>query len=252
MFDKLIESTKQKSGGRTGRLALLTAVVYGAMLTITGVVTIFWFNPVLADAFKVETMLVPPVPSAPRPAVQQTVTRNNAAPTSWIAPTHPPVTVDPHAVPPAPPPTNGIVVAGSPGGPVGIINGIPGGRDEGPGEPPPPPVTKKPDPTPEPKPSPPPQRPVTRTSTILQGTAIRKVQPVYPAIAKAARVQGPVQVQVEISEEGQVTSVAVLSGHPLLRDAAVQAARQWLWRPTLLGNVPVRVQGVLTFNFVLN
>lgn len=251
MFDKLIESTKQKSGGRTGRLVLLTTVIYGALLTVTGIVTIFWFNPVLADAFKVETILVPPVPPAPRPAAPQVVTRSNAAP-SFVVPEPPSVTPDPHAVPPAPPATNRIVVAGSPGGPVGIITGIPGGKDDGPGEPPPPPVTKNPEPTPEPKPSPSPQRPVTRTSTILQGTAIRKVQPVYPAIAKAARVQGPVQVQVEISEEGQVTSAVVLSGHPLLRDAAVQAARQWLWRPTLLGNVPVRVQGVLTFNFVLN
>ncbi|MFN7948585.1 MAG: energy transducer TonB [Blastocatellia bacterium] len=250
MFEKLVESTKQKSNGRTGRIVLLTTMIYGAMLTVTGIATIFWFNPALADSLKVNVMLTPPVPPVPRPAVQQTVTRN-AAPTAWIAPTHPPVTVDPHTVPPAPT-TSRIAVAGSPGGSVGNFNSVPGGSDDGPGDPPPPPVTKKPDPTPEPKPTPTPQRPITRTSTILQGTAIRKVQPAYPLMAKTARVQGPVQVQVEINEEGLVTSAVVLSGHPLLREASVQAARQWVWNPTLLGGIPVRVQGVLTFNFTLN
>jgi protein TonB len=252
MFDRLIESTKQKNGGRTGRLVLLTTVIYGAMLMVTGIATIFWFNPVLADVFRVETMLVPPVPPAPKTSAPQTVVRDNAAPAAFLVPAPPSVTVDPGSIPPAPPVTSRIVVTGPPAGPGGIFNGVPGAEDEGPGEPPPPPATRKPDPTPDSKPSPAPQRPITRTSTILQGTAIRKVQPVYPAIAKAARVQGPVQVQVEISEEGQVTSAVVLSGHPLLRDASVQAARQWLWKPTLLGKVPVKVQGVLTFNFVLN
>jgi protein TonB len=77
------------------------------------------------------------------------------------------------------------------------------------------------------------------------------VQPQYPPIAKAARASGAVQVQVTISEEGRVIDAAVVSGHPLLRDAAVQAARQWVFKPTELSGVAVKVQGVLTFNFTL-
>jgi TonB family protein len=87
---------------------------------------------------------------------------------------------------------------------------------------------------------------------VLQGTAIRKVQPPYPPIAKAAKASGAVQVQILISETGEVIEAVVISGHPLLRDAALQAARQWLFKPTELSGVPVKVQGILTFNFTLN
>jgi TonB family protein len=87
---------------------------------------------------------------------------------------------------------------------------------------------------------------------VLQGSAIKRVQPPYPQIAKAARASGPVQVQITISESGEVIEASVISGHPLLRDAALQAARQWLFKPTELSGVPVKVQGILTFNFTLD
>jgi TonB family protein len=87
---------------------------------------------------------------------------------------------------------------------------------------------------------------------VLQGNAIKRVQPSYPQIAKAARASGPVQVQITISESGEVIEASVISGHPLLRDAALQAARQWLFAPTELSGVPVKVQGILTFNFTLD
>jgi len=93
---------------------------------------------------------------------------------------------------------------------------------------------------------------ITVSGGVLQGKAIKKVQPPYPPIAKAARASGPVQVQVTISETGEVIEATVISGHPLLRDAALQAARQWLFQPTELSAVPVKVQGILTFNFTLN
>jgi TonB family protein len=86
---------------------------------------------------------------------------------------------------------------------------------------------------------------------VLQGNAIKKVQPTYPAVAKAAKAEGPVQVQITVSEEGRVTDATVISGHPLLRDAALEAARQWEFKPTELGGNPVKVQGILTFNFTL-
>jgi TonB family protein len=87
---------------------------------------------------------------------------------------------------------------------------------------------------------------------VLQGNAIKRVQPPYPPIAKAARASGPVQVQITISETGEVIEAIVISGHPLLRDAALQAARQWLFKPTELSGAPVKVQGILTFNFTLD
>ncbi len=92
---------------------------------------------------------------------------------------------------------------------------------------------------------------ITVSGGVLQGSALRKVQPPYPPVAKAARAEGAVQVQVVISEAGEVIEASVVSGHPLLRDAALQAARQWQFKPTELQGKPVKVQGILTFNFTL-
>jgi protein TonB len=127
---------------------------------------------------------------------------------------------------------------------------VPGGGDGG--EPAPPPPAPKPtlkiEPAPAPQTDPHPRK---ISEGVLQGRAIKKVKPVYPAIGKNIRASGPVPVLVIISEAGQVLEATALSGHPLLRSAAVEAARQWLFTPTTLSQVPVKVQGVLTFNFVL-
>ena len=89
------------------------------------------------------------------------------------------------------------------------------------------------------------------SSGVLQGKALRKVQPVYPPFAKAARVSGPVKVQVIINEQGEVTEAEIVSGLPMLNLPSLRAARQWRFAPTLLEDRPVKVQGVLTFNFAL-
>jgi TonB family protein len=81
------------------------------------------------------------------------------------------------------------------------------------------------------------------------GSALKKVAPTYPPEAREALVSGKVQVQVIISEEGQVVEATAISGPELLREAAVQAARQWVFKPTRLDGAPVKVQGILTFDF---
>jgi protein TonB len=86
-------------------------------------------------------------------------------------------------------------------------------------------------------------------SHVLSGIATKRVEPVYPQIAIAAGVKGDVVVEVTVSEEGQVISAHVLSGPPLLRDAALQAARGWRFTPTILGESPVKVIGTITFSF---
>jgi protein TonB len=80
---------------------------------------------------------------------------------------------------------------------------------------------------------------------------VRKVEPFYPPLAREAGVEGPVVVEIVISEEGDVTQAAALSGHPLLRDAAVAAARGWKFRPALVDGKAVKVVATLTFNFSL-
>lgn len=86
----------------------------------------------------------------------------------------------------------------------------------------------------------------------LQGKAIKKVQPEYPINAKSAFVSGAVQVNIIVNEKGEVTDANAISGPQLLRDAALQAARQWLFSPIEMGGAPVKSQGILTFNFTLS
>jgi TonB family protein len=85
----------------------------------------------------------------------------------------------------------------------------------------------------------------------LNGKAIELPQPPYPTAARAVRASGTVTVQVLIDESGRVVSANAISGHPLLRAAAVSAARSAKFKPTLLGGQPVKVSGVITYNFVL-
>jgi TonB family protein len=95
------------------------------------------------------------------------------------------------------------------------------------------------------------EAPRTISGGILNGKAISKPQPPYPALAKAARASGTVTVKVLVDETGSVVSAEAVSGHPLLQAAAIQAARQAKFSPTLLSGKPVKVSGLLTYNFVL-
>lgn len=95
-----------------------------------------------------------------------------------------------------------------------------------------------------------PPPPKTISGGVLNGKAISKPQPAYPAIAKAAKASGTVTVQVLIDERGNVVSASAVSGHPLLKPSAVSAARQAKFSPTLLSGQPVKVTGVITYNFV--
>jgi len=102
---------------------------------------------------------------------------------------------------------------------------------------------------PPPKKTPPPV-PKTVSGGVLNGKATSLPKPAYPAAAKAVRAGGAVSVQVLISESGSVISASAVSGHPLLRAAAEGAARGARFSPTLLSGQPVKVSGVITYNFV--
>jgi protein TonB len=80
---------------------------------------------------------------------------------------------------------------------------------------------------------------------------VHKVQPDYPPLARQARIQGAVVLQAVISRDGAIENLQVLSGHPMLVQAAVQAVRQWRYRPYVLNGEPVEVETQVTVNFVL-
>jgi TonB family protein len=119
--------------------------------------------------------------------------------------------------------------------------------------PPPPPVYSSgrdvPPPPPVPVEGAKPPKVIRKSGGVLQGEAIRRAVPSYPEQAKEARVSGAVVVEITIDEEGNVINAQALSGHPMLRDAAIEAARQWKFAPTTLQEQPVKVIGTLTFNF---
>jgi protein TonB len=85
---------------------------------------------------------------------------------------------------------------------------------------------------------------------VLNGRAFVLPKPSYPEIARKSRAAGRVVVQVMIDEQGNVISAHAVSGHRLLREAAVEAARQARFTPTLLSGQPVQVMGTLSYNFV--
>jgi protein TonB len=103
--------------------------------------------------------------------------------------------------------------------------------------------------TPTPKPT---EKPVPKTISggVVNGKATNLVKPPYPAAARAVRAAGAVNVQVTIDESGNVISASAVSGHPLLRAAAVQAARSSKFSPTMLSGQAVKVTGVIVYNFV--
>jgi TonB family protein len=81
---------------------------------------------------------------------------------------------------------------------------------------------------------------------------VRKVEPVYPPLAKQARVQGTVRFMVIIGKDGQVLNIQLISGHPLLVAAAEEAVKQWVYKPTLLNGQPVEVVTTVDVNFTLS
>ncbi|MEO5984671.1 MAG: TonB family protein [Ferruginibacter sp.] len=93
--------------------------------------------------------------------------------------------------------------------------------------------------------------PKTISGGVLNGKAISLPRPAYPAAGRAVRAGGAVSVQVLIDESGNVISANAVSGHPLLQAAAVEAALAAKFAPLLLSGVPVKVSGVITYNFVL-
>jgi protein TonB len=257
MFDNLVESSSHKADiERKGSFILGTAVIYGVLLVGFFVAGIYWYDNKLGEMeLELTTLVAPvPVPQQKQPEQKQEakpvkpeqnvdvrreliadVTRTELVPkeVSAKASDVPPVrrgvttvlgTSDSSAAAPMPAgPGVGTVVAAPTK--VNIAD-----------EPPPP----------EPKPAP--RAPI--SGGVLNGKAISLPKPPYPQIARAAHAAGTVVVQVLIDENGSVVSAHAVSGHPLLQAVAVQAARQARFSPTKLSGQPVKVTGVIQYNFV--
>jgi len=267
MFDSLVESGSHKEDiARKGSFFLGAAAIYVVILVGLAVLSVWAYNSSLPEENLELMTMVAPVPvqqqqeqqqqkqEQPKQQEQQQVATRTELVASSLDPTKVPEKVSAVAskVPPVPP--GGAVIGHSntdvsgPAGPIGPPGpGTGAGVNTGPApvikaeEPEPPPPT----PTPRPKPTAP------ISQGVLNGKAISKPQPPYPPIAKAARASGTVVVAIIVDESGRVTSAHATSGHPLLQQAAVSAAYQARFTPTLLSGQPVKVSGFITYNFVL-
>jgi len=95
-----------------------------------------------------------------------------------------------------------------------------------------------------------PQR-VRVSSGVSSGLLIRKVNPTYPPLARQARIQGTVVLQAQISKDGSIENLTLVSGHPMLAPAAIEAVKQWKYKPYLLNGEPVEVDTQVQVNFTL-
>jgi protein TonB len=271
MFDTLVESGSHSDDlARKGSFFLGTLVLYSIVLVAVAVLSIYLYNDSIPDPSLELLTLVAPVPMAqeetpkaqdePKPAAKAEPTVAMVKDMAVIAP----VTKTNEVAPPTARvvPTNKTLnvmvgdrdvgdVNAVPTGPVGVVGGTGGGGGGGGGGAPKVEVSDDPPPPPPPAPTPPPKPKTVVSGGVLNGKAISKPQPAYPPIAKAARASGTVTVQILVDEQGRVVSASAVSGHPLLQQAAVSAARQARFSPTLLSGQPVKVSGVITYNFVL-
>jgi protein TonB len=142
------------------------------------------------------------------------------------------------------PPSAGMGVAGGvPGGVAGgalggVLGGVLGGIPSA--APPPPPAKKEA-----------PKGPLVVGGRVQAAKLIRQPQPVYPQIARQARISGTVELAAIIGEDGHIQQLTVVSGHPLLRQSALDAVKQWVYQPTLLNEQPVKVSTTIDVIFSL-
>jgi protein TonB len=86
---------------------------------------------------------------------------------------------------------------------------------------------------------------------VTEGLLMKKVQPNYPPLARSARIQGQVVLQAVIGKDGTIQNLRAISGHPMLTPAAIDAVRQWRYKPYFLNGEPVEVDTQITVNFTL-
>jgi protein TonB len=262
MFNNLIESSSHAHEyKRRGSFLLFTGAAYVVLFVIAGVASIYAYDAHLEkQTIELEVLIwvPPPPPEAAPKDVRNTIrpaANNTAQPVrstrtelvdSTLNPNNPPRDIGTVAsnVPPARPDSVIGTMNVDPITPPGSTRGTSGGTGTTP-------VVDLPDPPPAPTPVPVVPR-VLKVSRVLNSQALSLPPPNYPQMARNIRIQGTVIVQVLIDEKGNVVTAKATSGHPLLIPEAQRAALRARFSPTILGDNPVKVQGVITYNFVLN
>jgi len=239
--DSLIESggrLKTKRGLTTTISFLFEALLLGVMILIP-----LLFTDALPKTQLLTLIVAPPPPPPPPPPAAAPVHIVKQVQTDIIngqlrTPTKIPKKVEMIKEDEAPPPVMAGVVGGVPGGvPGGQMGGVIGGIISS-------------TPVAVPKVAAPTR--VRVSQGVTEGMVLRRVQPNYPPLARQARIQGDVILQAEISKEGAIENLRVMSGHPMLAPAAIDAVKQWRYKPYFLNGEPVAVETQITVKFSLS
>ena len=250
----MFEQTFVNAGGKTNKTwtVLLSFLAQIGVIVVAILIPMIYFDALPKS--QLSSFLVapppppppPPPPAAAPPHVIKVIPRQFDA-GRLMAPKVVPKEVAMIKEEELPPPSSGGVVGGVPGGVPGgtaggVIGGIIGGVPTAAPPPPPPP--------PAPKPVTP-QR-IRVGGNVQQAKLIRQPKPIYPPLAKQARISGVVKLNAIIGKDGTIQNLTVASGHPLLVPAAMEAVKQWVYQPTLLNGEAVEVVTQIDVNFTLS
>ncbi len=234
--------------GQKGRQTWATVLSFAIQCVMLGILLLIplYFTQTLPKSQLLTFLIAPPPPPPPPPAAQQIAKVVAQVQTDLMAggqlrtPTKIPSKVQMIREEEAPPvPTGGGVVGGVPGGiPGGQLGGVIGGI-----------VNSSTAYVPKLQPVVP-QR-VRISQGVTTGLLIHRVEPTYPTIARAARIQGTVELKAVIDKTGGIQDLQLVSGHPMLVPAAIGAVKQWRYRPYLLNGQPVEVETTITVIFSL-
>jgi len=241
--DSLIESGDRMNAKR-GATTLLSFVFQVILIGILVLIPLL-FTEALPKTQLMTFLVAPPPPPPPPPPPAATPVRvvkqiqTDIINGQLRTPTKIPEKVQMIKEEEAPPPINSMagVLGGVPGGvPGGQMGGVIGGIISST------PVVPK---------VATPQR-VRVSQGVSQGLLIRKIQPNYPPLARQARIQGQVLLQAQISKQGTIENLQLISGHPMLAPAAIEAVKQWRYKPYFLNGEPVEVETQITVIFSLS
>lgn len=247
MFEDLVEcSPSGKKKTNKGLTVFLSALAQTVLLLVLLIIPLL-VTPALPKSMLATFISAPPPPAAPPPPPPATPIKIVKPAARLIeagkllAPKSIPKQVNIIKEEEMPPDVGastvvGGVVGGVPGGQIGgVLGGIIGGSSTA-APPPPPPKEVTPS-------------RITKGGDVQMASVINKVLPIYPQIARQAHVQGVVRLDTIIDKDGRVIEVKYISGPAMLIQAAMDAVKQWRFRPTLLNTTPVQVECVFEVNF---
>jgi periplasmic protein TonB len=245
----MFEDSLIESGGRLrtkrGATTLVSFILQVALVGILVILPLVFTEALPKQQLMTFLVAPPPPPPPPPPAAATPIKTVKVVQTDIIngqlrTPTKIPEKVQMIKEEEAPPPVMSAsgVVGGVPGGvPGGQMGGVIGGI-----------ISSTPVAVPKVAT---PQR-VRVSQGVSQGLLVKKVQPTYPPLARQARIQGQVILQAEISKDGSIENLRLISGHPMLAPAAIDAVKQWRYKPYMLNGEPVAVETTVMVNFTLS